>query len=640
MSGGGSGTQYFSLRWNNHPVNLVSVFTGLYQAESLVDVSLAAEGRHLQAHKVVLSACSDYFQALFAANPCQHPIVILKDVAFEDLQVVVKFMYHGIVNVSSDKLPGVLKTADALQIKGLEKNNELLSPYLGSPRLLPVPSNHGRQPSTESLPEYLHRSRSDAGIYPHRAHSAESRGLSFDSGPLEISRHKRLLSPPGSPNIPSGSSYARKKFRNRSDNESASTEERIEVERVKEEKEETKDESPALERSTSQYSSAGSGVSGGSDTQHIAKKKRAMFQALKGGSDSAGSKSSDLHNSSTEGKSDKENKRQESSLSSSQSISHSSDREETEVHLKDTLQVPGIPHGRTLVRAVSASELHHSALTTKFKRGRFLKRQQCQESAEEEAGVTKSEPPPSPPSITVNTAPLMKQISQPLLPSQQQSYSSPLASPPPEDPPCSPVRGVSPHPATARQPSLDPLCGLESVPLLYSSSGPGPRLPPSHLLRPTLPSVRVIPEQEPMHELVPHPMPSSSLLYPGIHHTYEHPIPMHQERKPAIKPRHSESLFPTTTATNTTSSSSSMASAAASRPPHTMEQFGHCPKARDGPALSCNFCWNTTDGSGRILRRKTKYHCPECQTNLCIVPCFQQFHEALEGEGGSNNQHH
>ena len=34
------------------------------------------------------------------------------------------------------------------------------SPYLGSPRLLPVPSHQGRQPSTESLPEYLHRSRS------------------------------------------------------------------------------------------------------------------------------------------------------------------------------------------------------------------------------------------------------------------------------------------------------------------------------------------------------------------------------------------------------------------------------------------------------------------------------------------------
>jgi hypothetical protein len=53
----------------------------------------------------------------------------------------------------------------------------------------------------------------------------------------------------------------------------------------------------------------------------------------------------------------------------------------------------------------------------------------------------------------------------------------------------------------------------------------------------------------------------------------------------------------------------------------------HCPVVRPGPALGCNFCWNTIDAHGRILRRKTKYHCPECQTNLCIVPCFQEYHE-------------
>lgn len=29
--GRGLGSQYYSLRWNNHPVNLVTVFTGLYQ---------------------------------------------------------------------------------------------------------------------------------------------------------------------------------------------------------------------------------------------------------------------------------------------------------------------------------------------------------------------------------------------------------------------------------------------------------------------------------------------------------------------------------------------------------------------------------------------------------------------------------
>ena len=102
-------TYFVFFRWNNHPVNLVSVFTGLYQSETLVDVTLAAEGKHLQAHKMLLSACSDYFQSLFSVNPSQHPIVILKDVRFEDLQTVVQFMYNGIVNVSSEKLPDVLK---------------------------------------------------------------------------------------------------------------------------------------------------------------------------------------------------------------------------------------------------------------------------------------------------------------------------------------------------------------------------------------------------------------------------------------------------------------------------------------------------------------------------------------------------
>ena len=85
------------------------MFTGLYHSETLVDVTLAAEGKHLQAHKMLLSACSDYFQSLFSVNPCQHPIVILKDVRFEDLQTVVQFMYNGIVNVSSEKLPDILK---------------------------------------------------------------------------------------------------------------------------------------------------------------------------------------------------------------------------------------------------------------------------------------------------------------------------------------------------------------------------------------------------------------------------------------------------------------------------------------------------------------------------------------------------
>ncbi|XP_055325086.1 broad-complex core protein isoform X4 [Sitodiplosis mosellana] len=111
--------QQFCLRWNNHQPNFISVFSSLLHNEALVDVTLAAEGRQLQAHKVVLSACSSYFQSLFTTNPCQHPIVILKDVQYNDLKTMVDFMYYGEVNVSQEQLPHILKTAEMLKIKGL-----------------------------------------------------------------------------------------------------------------------------------------------------------------------------------------------------------------------------------------------------------------------------------------------------------------------------------------------------------------------------------------------------------------------------------------------------------------------------------------------------------------------------------------
>ncbi|KAJ2954124.1 hypothetical protein O0L34_g2346 [Tuta absoluta] len=112
-------TQQYSLRWNNHQPNFISMFTSLLNTQTLVDVTLAAEGKHLQAHKVVLSACSNYFQALFMDNPSRHPIVILKDVTFADLRTMVDFMYYGEVHVTEEQLPQVLDTAKTLKIKGL-----------------------------------------------------------------------------------------------------------------------------------------------------------------------------------------------------------------------------------------------------------------------------------------------------------------------------------------------------------------------------------------------------------------------------------------------------------------------------------------------------------------------------------------
>ncbi|KAI4469522.1 btb domain transcription factor [Holotrichia oblita] len=98
--------QQFCLRWNNYQSNLTNVFDQLLQSESFVDVTLACDGHSVKAHKMVLSACSPYFQSLFFENPCQHPIVIMRDIKWPELKAAVEFMYKdqgGLADVNGEQ---------------------------------------------------------------------------------------------------------------------------------------------------------------------------------------------------------------------------------------------------------------------------------------------------------------------------------------------------------------------------------------------------------------------------------------------------------------------------------------------------------------------------------------------------------
>ncbi|CAK9833404.1 Broad-complex core protein isoform 6 [Anthophora retusa] len=118
-----SGEQ-FSLVWNSFPRNLSSGLYTLLTDEQLVDVTLAAEGQILRAHKLILSVCSTYFRELFKGNSCKHPIVILKDVNYRDLSAMLHFMYQGEVNIKQEDIASFLKVAETLQIKGLTTETE------------------------------------------------------------------------------------------------------------------------------------------------------------------------------------------------------------------------------------------------------------------------------------------------------------------------------------------------------------------------------------------------------------------------------------------------------------------------------------------------------------------------------------
>ena len=116
--------QQFCLRWNNYQTNLLQVFDQLRESESFVDVTLSCEEKSVKAHRMVLSACSPYFQSVLKEADCAHPVIILQGVKWVELRAVVDFMYKGEINVSQEHLSGLLKVAESLKVRGLTDTGE------------------------------------------------------------------------------------------------------------------------------------------------------------------------------------------------------------------------------------------------------------------------------------------------------------------------------------------------------------------------------------------------------------------------------------------------------------------------------------------------------------------------------------
>ncbi|XP_023339257.1 protein tramtrack, beta isoform isoform X34 [Eurytemora carolleeae] len=152
------GTEKFCLKWNDFESNISLAFREIRDEKDFFDVTLACDDDQLQAHKVILSACSPFFRNILKRNPHQHPLLYLKGVKYSDLQSVLNFMYHGEVNVAQDELNSFLAVAEELRVKGLTQNN-------GSQ------SAKGREPVSKSPPPIKSNARPserDSGPPPKR----------------------------------------------------------------------------------------------------------------------------------------------------------------------------------------------------------------------------------------------------------------------------------------------------------------------------------------------------------------------------------------------------------------------------------------------------------------------------------------
>ncbi|CAG0915371.1 unnamed protein product [Notodromas monacha] len=474
----------YCIRWGKHPMNISSASCNLFNSQMLVDVTLAADGVQIQAHKLVLAASSVYFQALFTQNPCQHPIVILKDVSIDELRIIIDFVYKGEVEVPDDKLSSVLKVGHHV--------SAFIKPNDGSHEFI------GWDSFWEHFLEYepVQMSSPDA---PESNKRKATACVVADAEPV-------------SPAVPSEANMSFSQSQSFSSTSSATP--RPVLETV-----------PFRKRLRKEFRERS--LSGDASVQLFPERSTSMVAAVR---------------------------------STSQIENTLLPPETSRPPMQTQTSDPGPMRSFSIDRSESPVPSYAS------KHRRMLQRQpRIQRQMELEAEDSTRKYPPIKPRPTIivtqddETKPREVICTQKLSPERDLGEQTATRSPDSD--------------SSARDLSID-----EGV---VSRS-----CPPS-----------------PPAKIIGRSSSTSS----------------HRERRKKMHVVFLSSPEPAVVVTSPASGH-------------------HCPESRVGSAVSCDYCWNKMDDKGRVQRRKTKYWCPKCRANLCIVPCFQQYHNfGGVDETGVNN---
>merc|ERR1712179_110809 len=110
----------FCLKWNEFDANIRESFRKLRQDQKFFDVTLATDdGRHIQAHKLILSAGSHFFNEIFMNSDHTNMLVYLKGIRSDHLEYVTDFIYYGEAFITQEELAQFLETGKELKVKGL-----------------------------------------------------------------------------------------------------------------------------------------------------------------------------------------------------------------------------------------------------------------------------------------------------------------------------------------------------------------------------------------------------------------------------------------------------------------------------------------------------------------------------------------
>ena len=110
------------LNWDGFQGNLNSELNLL--REDFLDVTIVCDDEQISAHKVILSASSEFFRGILRRNPRESPIIYLKGTKMAHLKLILNFIYTGQIEVAEEDLAEILEAAVDLKIKGLSNSHQ------------------------------------------------------------------------------------------------------------------------------------------------------------------------------------------------------------------------------------------------------------------------------------------------------------------------------------------------------------------------------------------------------------------------------------------------------------------------------------------------------------------------------------
>merc|ERR1719466_312871 len=109
------------MKWNQFDSNIREYLRILREDQRLFDVTLVTDdGQHLQAHKIILSAGSNFFSDIFLKSNQTNMLIYLKGINSVQLEHILDFIYNGEASVGQEDLSEFLETGKEFQVKGFE----------------------------------------------------------------------------------------------------------------------------------------------------------------------------------------------------------------------------------------------------------------------------------------------------------------------------------------------------------------------------------------------------------------------------------------------------------------------------------------------------------------------------------------